>query len=337
MQPLKDESLLDSVNGKLLIFHRLRFQCSGEVTHLKLSLDDSKTELCGIAQGDSVRFGVSILERLDETNRYRFLSTSSFVVGAGEVLRQCKGQNAKRVDLELGYDGRGGLLVTPDLVIGLRYPITMDKMSFRETTEGNRTMAISALAQIQPNLLHVFSPGSVFQTNSNPRKTSIIFAKKSNFTAVPLIDVSIRASSADILSDDSTAPTDSQDSLMLIIIILVVVIGIVLNSFCLVMLLVFVCRRRAARKERPSRHYYSYPDLQFKAPKGPPTRMQPLVVNRGNQANDVNGPRPQPPPLPRSIPKPTNTVPADYMYVHRGKVEEGGDKGNTEETELDYL
>ena len=191
-QPLEDINVRGSIDGKLHIFPHLRFQCSGEVTHLTLSLDDSKTNICKSTPQNSVRLGVSILQKLDQPNRYRFLSTYTFAVATGEVLRQCRGQNVKRVDLELGYVGNGSLVVGPGLVIGLQYPITMEIMSFQETSEGNRTSVISASSQIPLNLFHVVISGSVFQASPNPRKISVISVRKSKLSAVPLIDVSIR-------------------------------------------------------------------------------------------------------------------------------------------------
>jgi hypothetical protein len=85
-QPLEDINFRGSIDGKLLIFPDLRFQCSGEVTHLTLSLDDSKTNICNNTCQNSLRLGVYILQKLDQPNRYRFLSTYTFAVATGEVL-----------------------------------------------------------------------------------------------------------------------------------------------------------------------------------------------------------------------------------------------------------
>ena len=88
------------------------------------------------------------------------------------------------MDLELGYVGNGSLVVGPGLVIGLKYPIIMEIMSFQETSEGNRTSAISASSQIPLNLFHVVPSDSVFQTSPNPRKIGVISVKKSKLSAV---------------------------------------------------------------------------------------------------------------------------------------------------------
>jgi hypothetical protein len=271
------------------------------------------------------------------------LSTYTFAVATGEVLRQCRGQNVKRVDLELGYVGNGSLVVGPGLVIGLQYPITMEIMSFQETSEGNRTSVISASSQIPLNLFHVVISGSVFQTSPNPRKISVISVRKSKLSAVPLIDVSIRASTADILLESATVQTpnatahepraaESQDNieythLVLTIIILVILIGVVLISFCLMLLLMFMCRKLGERKKEQSLHNEA--NLTYDIP---------LVSDGGNQTIKRSGPcdHCKPPPLPKRqeiTNERSDSIQTASTKIHYARVKgDSVDEGNIKET-----
>ena len=192
----KTVNLSGSFGGNLVIFPSLTFQCSGIVTHLKLSLDDSRSKLCEIDEGDSigtVEFLLYVLENLDQTDAYRFLSISTFSVATEEVRRQCTGQDRAHVDLELAYDGEADLLVRPGLVIGLSYPVTVSRKWLQIFTKDNKTSFKASAPRLQLlNLHHVLSSERVLQTaEKSPQADTILVLERSNLTFVPLLDVSI--------------------------------------------------------------------------------------------------------------------------------------------------
>ena len=190
----KTVNLSGSFGNNLVIFPSLTFQCSGIVTHLKLSLNDSRSKLCETDEGDSigtVEFLLYVLENLDQTDAYRFLSISTFSVATEEVRRQCTRQDRAHVDLELAYDGEADLLVRPGLVIGLSYPVTAKWLQI--FTKDNKTSFKASASRLQLlNLHHVPSSERVLQTaEKSPQADTILVLERSNLTFVPLLDVSI--------------------------------------------------------------------------------------------------------------------------------------------------
>ena len=192
----KTVNLPGSIGDNLVIFPSLTFQCSGIVTHLKLNLDDSRSNLCKTDAGDSihtVKFQLYVLENLDQTDAYRFLSTSTFSLAGEEVRRQCTGQDVAHVDLEFAYDGEADLLVRPGLVFGLYYPIVVQEESLQVFAKDNKTSSRTSSLRLRLlNLHHVSSSELILQTAvRNPQVDTILVLERSNLTVVPLLDVSI--------------------------------------------------------------------------------------------------------------------------------------------------